>query len=201
MHYFKFVASLAGLSFVAACGDGTPFADSNTVPVGTATSSSDVYTVTQGDTDVALAIEDSLIVSGQRVWLNPGNRAQAYESEDVLAIGGVLEDGTPFAGITGTVRDAPAANATFVGGFAVLNGESDYNTGSLTLNYDLATGALTNDGGLLTVDATSSVVGVSGTVTYEGQSATMLGDFYGTDEVAGAFTGSQIGGVLYGTQQ
>lgn len=201
MHYFKIITGLAGLSLVAACGDGTPFAADDVVPVGTATLSGDVFTVTQGATSVALATEDSLIVSGQRVWLAPGNRAQAYQSENVLSVGGVSEDGTPFAGITGIVGDAPAADATFVGGYAVLSGESDYDAGALTLNYDLNTGALSNDGGPLTVVATASPIGISGTVTFDGSDANLLGNFYGTDEVAGAFTGADIGGVIFGTQQ
>jgi len=195
------VAGIAGFSLLTACGDGTPFEDDGPVPVGTAVLADGVYTVTQGDSDVELAADDSIPLSGNSVWLAPGDRAQAYESDNVLAIGGVLEDGTPFAGITGIVRDAPAGDATFEGGFAVLQGEDGYNAGDLTLNFDLETGALTNDGGDLTVDATATEIGMSGTVTYDGQNANLLGNFYGTDEVAGAFTGDEIGGVIYGTQQ
>lgn len=201
MKISQIATGVAGLTLLSACGDGTPFADDDPIPVGTAALASEVYTVTQGDTEVALALEDSLLISGQRAWLAPGNRAQAYESDNALAIGGIGEDGTPFAGISGTVRDAPISDVTFEGGFAVLSGENDYTPGNLTLNYDLATGALTNDGGLLTVDATATELGISGTVTFEGQSGDMLGNFYGTDEVAGAFTGDEIGGVLYGTKQ
>lgn len=201
MKLFQMTAGFAGLSLLAACGDGTPFANDGSVPVGNAVLASEVYTVTQGDLEVDLPAEDSVLVSGQRVWLAQGNRAQAYESDNVLAIGGVLEDGTPFAGISGTIAQRPSADATFDGGFAVLSGEDGYTPGDLTLNFDLETGALTNVGGLLDVDASATELGISGTVALNGQSADLRGNFFGTDEVAGAFTGDEIGGVIFGTQQ
>lgn len=201
MRPISFVTGLAGLSLLVACGDGSPFASDGTPAAGTAVLADEVYTVTQGNTEVALALADSVVISGQRAWLASGDRAQAYESDNVLAIGGVQADGTPFAGISGTTRVAPAGDVTFEGGFAVLSGEDAYTPGALTLNYDLETGSLTNDGGQLTVEATATELGITGTVGFEGQSANLLGNFYGTDEVAGAFTGDTIGGVLYGTQQ
>ncbi|SEV95598.1 hypothetical protein SAMN04488515_0394 [Cognatiyoonia koreensis] len=199
MKQISIIFGLAGLTALSACGDGSPFANGGVVPVGTAAVADDTFTVTQGDIETILEREDSLAPQdGQNLWLDENLRATAIQSDDVLTIGGVTGDGTPFAGISGNVADAPDGDATFTGEYVVITPDA-YRPGDLTLNFDFATGAITNDGGDLTVDATASEVNITGTVEFNEQSATLDGNFFGEGELAGAFTGAGMGGVIFTT--
>lgn len=199
MKYLPLLIGLTGLSALTACGDGTAFQDDEEVPVGTVTELDGTYTITQGDREITLLADDTVTLNGQRAWLGDDERAQAFESDNVIAIGGVDADRTPFAAISGSVGEAPTGDATFTGRYAVLQGE-DYESAALTLNYELDTGAITNDGGDLTVDATATEVNITGTVEYAGETGNLEGNFFGDDEIAGAFTGETMGGIIYGTQ-
>jgi len=191
--------SIASLTALTACGDGIPFEADEEVPVGTVAFADGVYTITQGDVEITLNEEDAVSISGQNAWLGDTDRAQAYESENVTAIGGISEDGTPFAALSGSVGEAPTGDATFSGRYSVLQG-TNLSSSALTLNYDLESGAITNDGGDLTVDAAASELSIDGTVTFDGQTGTLEANFFGDDEIAGAFTGDEIGGIIHGTQ-
>lgn len=199
MKYFPLAISIASLTALTACGDGTPFQDDGPVPVGTVEFADGVYTITQGDTEVVLDEDDAIALQAdQQTWIDGNARAQLFESDNAMVVGGVTADGTPFAALSGSVGDNPTGDATFTGGYTVLTAD-DFNSGDLTLVYDLETGALTNDGGALTVDAIATEVNITGTVEFAGESGNLEGNFFGEDEVAGAFTGDAIGGIIHGT--
>lgn len=200
MKHLPVLISLASVTALTACGDGTPFQNDDAVPVGTVTAVDGVFTITQGDVEVILDDSDTPVtISGQTAWLGDQDRAQSFQSDNVIAVGGIAEDGTPFAALSGVVGAAPTGDATFSGSYSVLQGQ-DLRSAPLTLNYDLETGAITNDGGDLTVDATATEVNITGTVAFEDQSGILEGNFFGEDEIAGAFTGDDIGGIIHGTQ-
>lgn len=200
MKHFPLMIGLAGLSVLGACGDGTPFQNDDPVPVGTVSIADGVYTITQGDVEIVLNEDDAIIPqTGELAWGDDTVRARAFQSDNVQIIAGLPNDGAPFAAISGTIGAAPLGDATFTGRYTVIGPES-IESGRLTLNYDLATGAVTNDGGALTVDAAATEINISGTVAFEGQSGDLEGNFFGENEVAGAFTGAEIGGIIYGAQ-
>lgn len=192
---------LLGLTVLTACGDGTPFADDSVPAVGSATLNTDTYVVSQEGVEILLDAAEAAPFNGLRAWITTPDRAIGYETDFALAIGGIAEDGTPFAGVSGTDRAAPTGDAVFVGNYGVVSGTDGYETGALTLTFNVLTDALTNDEGDLTVDAILTDDGFAGTVEFEGESANLRGDFYGTDEVAGAFTGDTIAGVISGVEE
>ena len=211
---FSHLALLPVLTITSACGgttiiDNSPMQDPEPVPVivepvGTATENANgTYVVTQGTTVTNLPATN-VNINGQKAWrtgFNGGTfNGDSYAGTDVLAIGGVTADGQPFAGISGTQTAAPTGNATFTGRYAVTQSNGSSVSGVLTMDFDLADSTLTNDGGDLGIDATVSGGEVTGLVTYDGSSAELEGGFYGTNEVAGAFNGTGLGGIIFGTR-
>jgi len=171
-------------------------------PVGFVTANGDgTFTVTQASRTTNLPVTN-VMFNGQASWsintINGSLRANSYNSPNVSAIGG-MQANQAFAGITGTTTTVPPADATFVGRYAV-NTLTVQRSGPLTLSYDIASGTIADVGSDLDVVATASGGALTGTVTFEGASADLSGGFYGTDEITGAFNGTGLGGIVYGTK-
>lgn len=125
--------------------------------------------------------------------------AHAVSGINALAVGGV-SDGAGFAGITATFdADQPGKNATFSGTYGVttLTGQSE---GLIELEYTFADQSLRSVGGPLAVSATASGPLLSGTVTFAGEDAVLSGGFFGQDQLAGAFNGDTMGGVILASE-
>lgn len=195
------------LVLLAACGGsgGGSVTTTPTTPttpttssVGSAAVQGGVYSVTTNGATTTLP-SGAYTLNGQKAWATGDVRANAYEDANVLAIGG-LNNGTPFAGVTGTTGTAPTTGtATYTGRYAV-NTETTQRSGALVLNADFAAGTVSDSTDAIDVAGTISGSAISGTVTYNGESGDLAGGFYGTDTVAGAFAGDKIGGVIFGTK-
>ncbi len=187
-------------------GNGTPTpTPSAALAVGSAAENPDgTFVVTQGASLTNLPAPN-VTVNGQQAWrigFNGGTfNADSFSGTDVLAIGGVSDAGTPFAGLTGTRTIAPTGDATFTGRFALAQTNGTSVNSPLTLAYDMSDGTLTNVGGDLGVDASALGNDLSGTVTFNNESADLAGGFFGTNEVAGAFNSTSFGGILFGTSE
>jgi hypothetical protein len=161
------------------------------------------YVVTDGAKTVTVPVLATKF-NGQPAWIASGaTRAAGYTDSagKIVAIGGV-DNGVGFRGVNGLADAAPTGNATFTGRYSVVKSTgAGFNGGPLTLSYNLSGNSITNVGGNLTVSGTVSPTdsAISGSVIYNGDSATLEGGFSG-DNVAGAFSSNDIGGVIYGSK-
>ena len=131
--------------------------------------------------------ETGTIVNGQPAWIGGALLVNGFETDDVLAIGGVSA-GEPIAAIAGNLADAPAGDATFTGRYAVYSVGVSVN-GPLTVTYDLATSTVSaSDGEFEMSGAIASDGAGTGTITFAGATADWNGGVYSGDSVAGVFT-------------
>ena len=110
-----------------------------------------------------------------------------------------MQDGSVFAGISGTLGTVPTTGLAIYTGRYGVNTASISQSSPLELTADFDAGTIADNTDDITVEATISGSQIEGTVTFEGDTANLSGGFYGTNEVAGAFAGDEIGGVIYGT--
>lgn len=205
--------ALGGTVVLTACGgSGGGTANVNPTPnptpapvttIGTAANSNGTYSVTQNNVTTTLPVTN-FTLNGQPAWAGTqGFRANAYESANVLAIGGLDGNGDLFAGITGTLtNNLPSGTANYSGRYSLTTAGQTITSAPLDLSADFTTGTI-QDVGNNTIDVSGTISGssISGTVTYNGSNSTLSGGFYGTNEVAGAFDGSNFAGILYGIEQ
>lgn len=201
LKHFLCLSAVAGL---AACGgSSTSNSGSGTVAVdGVVKLSNGSFELTQSGTTVTLPATGSTSNS-MPLWFNASSSsgtvtALAYESADVLAVGGTI-DGTPMAGITGTEVAPPSVNTSYDGRIAYVQG-SLFQNQAITLTYDANANTVSGASTSATVAGTMSGNEMSGTVTVGSNTAAIEGGFYGTDEVAGSFSGSAFGGVFFGIE-
>lgn len=171
------------------------------------------YEVTADGKTITLPATDSVVtgsdLTSQGYWTAslPGTSGQTYESANVLAVGGV-HNGAGFGAISGTPV-APPSITTVYQGLVGYSYAGSYVSIPINLTFDPNGVDYQLDG--LALNAVTGVVvrgTVSGTTIYgsvtlsEGgnylAAAPIDGGFYGTDEVAGAFSGDDFGGVFYG---
>ncbi|UWQ97722.1 hypothetical protein K3729_09485 [Rhodobacteraceae bacterium S2214] len=213
---FTSLFAIAAASTLAACGGSGGGGAVTPVPVpvpavefeaGVVTTNADgSFTIAQGGETINLPAS-RFTSNGQLAWqmgFNGGvDNANSFITDDVTAIGGVSggAGGTAFSGITGTLGDAPAGDATFDGRFAVSETSGAGRSGPISLVFDLSGNTLESAAGAaLVVDGDVASNGqVTGSVTYGSETAEFEGGFYGDDAVAGAFNNDAIGGVFYGT--
>lgn len=205
MSISKYAACTLILTSLAACG-GSSGSGSTAVPttpttpaiaVGSAAKTGGVYSVVQGTTTTTLP-PVGFTANGQPAWATATTKANAYESANVLAIGGV-QNGTEFAGVSGTPGAVQATGtATYTGRYAV-NTASSSQSGPLELNANFGAGTIADNTSAIDVAGTITGSQFAGTVTFGGDTADLSGGFYGTNEMAGAFAGDNIGGVIYGS--
>lgn len=205
MNISKYAACTLILTSLTACG-GSSGSDSTAVPtapttpaiaVGSAANTGGVYSVVQGTTTTTLP-SGAFTLNGQPAWATGTTRANAYESANVLAIGGV-QSGTAFAGISGTPGVVPTTGtATYTGRYAV-NSAASSQSGPLVLSANFGSGTIADNTAAIDVVGTITGSEFAGTVTFGGNTADLSGGFYGTNEMAGAFAGDNIGGVIYGS--
>lgn len=142
-------------------------------------------------------------------------RAVIYETSDVLAIGGMYYANPydTFGGITGTLGNMPTAGtASYTGDFGAVLQEGTVvymyaGINGLTIDVDFEAAELVgsgNNGFELEGDivgseftGTASLLGNTNAVT---TTVPMQGGFYGTETVAGAFSGAGLAGVFGATQ-
>jgi hypothetical protein len=205
MSISKYAACTLILTSLAACGGSSNSGsiEAPTTPptpamvVGSAANTGGAYSVVQGTTTTTLP-SGGFSLNGQPAWATGTTRANAYESGNVLAIGGV-QSGTSFAGISGTPGAVPATGtATYTGRYAV-NSAASSQSGALALNADFDAGTIADNTTAIDVAGTITGSEFAGTVTFGGDTADLSGGFYGTNEMAGAFAGDNIGGVIYGS--
>lgn len=205
MDISKYAACILFLTALAACGGSsssgfTAVPTTPTTPaivVGSAVNTGGAYSVVQGTTTTTLP-PVAFTLNGQRAWSTATTKANAYESANVLAIGGV-QNGTEFAGVSGALGTVPATGtATYTGRYAV-NTALLSQSGPLELNADFAGGTIADNTSAIDVAGTITGSQFAGTVTFGGDTADLSGGFYGTNEMAGAFVGDNIGGVIYGS--
>lgn len=153
------------------------------------------YRITQTGVTTDLPAS-SLRIGGQTAWSSGGRRAVSYAGTEVLALAG-LEGSDIYGGISGTQTAAPTGNATLVGRYSVAATDV-YLSEELRMTFDAATGALTNSGGELEIDAQATGPSLDGSVTFRGRTADLEGGFYGTKEAAAVFIGTNLAGVFWG---
>lgn len=203
----KTLSTLASIALLSACSETiidntstttTPTATLTNLAPGSAAVSGGIFSATSGGTTVTLPAS-GFTLNGQTAWSNGTTRANSYASASVTAVGGI-HNNTVFSGITGTLGTIPTTgSATYTGRYAV-NTQSSSNSAPITMSVDYAGGTVSSTGSALTVNGTISGSTVSGTVGFAGKTAPLTGGFYGTNELAGAFSGNDIGGVVYGTR-
>lgn len=204
----RFPISLLCVSMaLTACGDGTnPFnfttdvdaSDAAPTPGGVTTADNGAITVDQTNGTIAIPtveLTDAVIAT----YAEGDVSGSAVQNGDLLAVAG-LNGGAGFAGITGTTdTSAPDANATFTGNYAVTN-RSGTATGPIEIIYTFGNTTLVSSGGDLSVAAIADGAALSGSVTYAGESGTLKGGFYPDGNLAAAFNGDTMGGVIFAAQ-
>ncbi|MEO9865000.1 MAG: hypothetical protein ABJO29_14080 [Yoonia sp.] len=193
---------------LSACGDGSnPFNFTTDVPDDMATYV-DPGAVNQ-DADGAVSIEQTtgtidipeLTLTDTEIsaFSDDETSGNAVQSADMLAIGGI-SNGVGFAGITGTTATtAPESNATFTGNYAVTNA-SGTSTGPLEVIYTFGNNTLVSVDGDVSVAAIANGTTLTGSVTYAGESGALSGGFYPEGQLAAAFNGETMGGVIFAAQ-
>ena len=215
------IASILMLgTFLGACASTTPAPTVPVIPagaIGNATANTDgTYTVTANSTSYDLGTPTIAGGNTNRFFgFLPDARARGFSNADVIAIGGLLGDGTGIAGLTGTAS-APAQTSgtatyaarytmvyTTASGAPVIAGTDgattisvDFSAGTLSAGSPYLTFTNTNiSGATFTGDVTCSytVNGCTGT-------SPMQGGFYGTNGIAGVYAGTNFAGAFYGTK-
>jgi len=202
-------------TFLGACAATTPTTTTPTIPagaIGTASANADgTYTITVNSTTYELGA--GIVAAGNTLRFPTPNYARGFSNADVTAIGGMLNDGTAFAGISGTASSSvPTGTATYntrytmvyptASGAPIIGGTD----GATTVSVDFVAGTVTNTSPYLNIVGAISGVTFSGTATCNyptnGCAATvpMEGGFYGTGGIAGVYSGTGLAGAFYGTQ-
>ena len=167
---FTSLFAIAAASTLAACGGSGGGGAVTPVPVpavefeaGVVTTNADgSFTIVQDGETINLPAS-RFTSNGQLAWqagFNGGvDNANSFITDDVTAIGGVSggAGGTAFSGITGTLGDAPAGDATFDGRFAVSETSGAGRTGPINLVYDLSGNNLESAAGAFNNDAIGGV--------------------------------------------
>ena len=201
----KTLPPVLAMTLLGACSatiiDDTSWLTSNpltNVAPGTAALSSGFHSVTSGGTTITLPAT-GFTLNGQTAWSDGTNRAGSYVSPSATAIGGI-QGTTVFSGVSGTLGVRPASGtATYAGRYSA-HAQTVSNNGILSLDVDYGAGTVTATNTTVAIAGTISGGNVTGTVTFNGATAPMVGGFYGTNEIAGAFSGNDIGGIFYGTK-
>ncbi len=198
---------MAATSLLAACGGSSSSADmemedpemDDPGPTNSAVENADgTITVVSGGETLTLPAT-SISSNGQPQWIGSGLLANGFDTDDALAVGGV-QDGTAFSAITGTTVTAPASSLTYVGRYAVNTATGSVSS-PLTINYDAVAETISAVDGDFSIDGdVEGTGGITGTVTFEGDTADFDGGFFGVSaDVAGAFNSDTFGGVFYGS--
>lgn len=203
-------------TFLGACAATTPTTTTPTIPagaIGTASANADgTYTITANSTTYELGAGS--VAAGNTLRFPTPNFARGFSNADVTAIGGMLNDGTAYAGISGTASSSipTGGTANYLSRFTIVYptasgapiiGGTD---GATTVSVDFLAGTVTNASPTLILSGTISGVTFSGTATcnYPGNGCAatvpMEGGFYGTDGIAGVYAGTGLAGAFYGTK-
>lgn len=205
-------------TFLGACASTAP--TTPTIPagaIGNASANADgTYTITANSTSYELGTPT--VAGGNTLrfsYFLPSSLARGFANADVTAIGGMLGDGTAFAGLTGAASSSIPTTGTgtyttrytmvfpTASGAPVIGGLD----GATTVNVDFLAGTLSSTASPYLVFS-GNITGVtfSGTATCSypanGCAATvpMEGGFYGTDGIAGVYSGTGLAGAFYGTK-
>lgn len=124
----------------------------------------------------------------------------------IAAAGGTVGLRPGFDVIAGTTEAIPAGNATFAGHYTVASSNAIAGHGALDMQYAFFNKTLigTSNDNRLTVFGLVDTNGVvSGAVDFDGTDFDLNGGLYGSDadEVAAGFSGSTLGGYVYGQRQ
>lgn len=219
MSKLQVLTVLSASALLGACVTATP----PPLPagaIGNATDNGDgTYSVIANSTTYSLGApgvtpDNELRFSG----FAPSALARGFSNADVTAIGGMLEDGTTFSGISGaastTVQTGGAA--TYTGRWAYTYAPSSGPLpvsgvgGTLTATADFGAGTLIgNPDPLAAFSFTATIDGVtfSGTAScnYPGggcvYTVPLEGGFYGAaNAIGGAFAGTGLAGAFYATE-
>ncbi len=163
------------------------------------------YTVTQNGathTLSASALRAGISHNGVSLWqwassgATPSGFARSTGDDASLAAG--LDNGTYFAGISGTLstRVAIGGSANYSGAYAfVVNGIDQHGPIALTANFD--TGSIVDTTTGIEVLATITGANINGTVSLGGETGTLKGGFYGVgSDLAGAAIGANMAGII-----
>lgn len=164
---------------------------------GVVSNANGTFTVGTGADAVTLPVSN-VVLNGQTAWLGTGGtNGGSFRTDDFTVVGGV-QNGTPFAGLSGTQSGLPTGSGgNYVGSFTSVTTQGSSVSGPLTLDLDLGDNTLTTASGSLDVDGIVGSNGeITGTASLRGQSANLEGGFYGDSDVAGAFKSDTMGGFF-----
>lgn len=208
----KNLTGLAALFALGACSSTTTPEPVSVPEVGTANldATTGSYSVTVGGQTTALGSPTSTVIGvGARNWNTADYSAYSYGDPSVTTIGGFNKTtNTPFAGISGSLGAIPASSSAIYNGRIGLTAYYPAATVKyrdyirvLQLNVDFGAGTVSQAYNGVTIDGTISGSAFTGTATYDssGAVAQMAGGFYGTNTVAGAFSGPEFAGAFLGT--
>ncbi|MEL6641297.1 MAG: hypothetical protein AAFP98_08290 [Pseudomonadota bacterium] len=177
-------------------GAGDPMVEED----GAVRNSNGTVTVTAGTTTLDLPVENSDSTDGLPRWFDGSVNADGFETDAVLAIGGI-QDGTFFSAVSGDFASAPVGSLTYQGRYEINT--STVGVGSpLTIEYDASQSTITALDGDFEVSGDVTNAGVAtGTVTFEGVSTDFNGGFFGPDaDVVGVFHSNSFAGIFYGDE-
>lgn len=198
-----FIALSAATALLGACASTAPAPTSGSASLGLAGD----YTVTQdGATYTFLAADTPATVSAfgtiLKKWSGAGGGPTGYAAVPgtgtVIAAG--LENGTYFAGASGTLATPQTGTARYAGLYGVVvNGSATQ--GNLNLTADFGAGTLLDSSPLIDVNGTISGSTITGTVTFGGETGTLAGGVYqgfaaGSTVIAGAAVGANMAAVI-----
>ena len=216
---------LAVLPVLSACADsgGDSGSDNDAPatsrPVDMAVSGVQITPIRVADMD-AFRIDDSDGFVDQLVLPTAGNiegeqqfltaslayTAVAFTGENAIVAAGGGRFGEEFAVIDGITEALPTGNVTYRGHYTVAASDAIAGHGALDLQYAFFNNTLVG----VSDDTRISVFGivdnngvVAGTVDFDGADFDLDGGIYGSnaDEVAAGFSGSGLGGYVYGQRQ
>ncbi len=216
MSRFNVLTVLSATALLGACAATTP-----TTPalpagaIGNATTNGDgTYTITANSTTYDLGTP--FVAAGNTLRFSASGLMRGFSNADVTAIGGVLNDDTPFAGISGTAASSvpTTGTATYTSRYTIAYPRTSGAPhiggldGTTNVSVDFAALTVTNSSPYLNISGTISGVTFSGTATCSYGSAAsgcnamvpMEGGFFGTDGIAGVYAGTGLAGAFYGTK-
>jgi hypothetical protein len=202
----KIISLLATTALLGAC------ASTASISVGTAarnTTTND-YSVTQDGTTYTLSASAPRVVEVQGSmhfynWSPSGTITSGFAFSSTpptnYAVAAGLNNGTYFAGVSGTLSGVvPAAGtANLTGGYAFVVNGTDH-TGLLAITADFGAGTIVDTSAGIDVNGTISSGNISGSVVVGGESGNLSGGLYdsglGGYLLVGAAVGTNMAGIL-----
>lgn len=165
------------------------------------------YTVTQGGAAHTLSASAPRAIENQGSmlfynWSPSGTLTSgfAFSSNPDYIVAAGLDNGTYFAGVSGTVSAAlpVGGTASLTGGYAfVVNGADQ--TGTLAITADFGAGTIADTSTGIDVNGTISSGNISGTVVIGGETGSLGGGIYQNGagyRLVGAAVGANMAGIL-----